>query len=449
MNFPETLKYGLNVYGKSVKYTALLLLSLLGFSVNPLWPQNTLTLKDCYEKAAAVNALSAEKPLYSNVWELKDRNLAKGWLPSLDANGSFIYNSSVVDIGSELGSIPIPGIKDAIKPLPHEQYKITVDINQLIYDGGAIKGARQVEKADLTVNQKQTETDIYALRSQINSYFFNILLLTRQKALLNNYLDLFNKRISSLESAARNGTALRSDIDAITSEKIRTEQQLSENDFRKAAFLNILGEMTGIKIDTSIKLVSPVISQNLPGELTRPELQLFDLRKDELTATLQVIGSKRLPKAFGYATLGYGNPPGSNFFKNEFAPYYVVGAGIKWNIFDWNRSKNERQLVTFQKSILDGRKSDLSDKLNRLLEAKKAEIYSLESLVKSDSDLIVLRKRITLSAGSKYENGTITAAEFLNEVNSEKQAVINAEIHKINLSMARVEYLNISGRDVE
>ena len=82
-------------------------------------------------------------------------------------------------MSSVLGSLPIPGIANAIKPLPHEQYKITVDINQVIYDGGAIKGARALEKADLSVNEKQTETDLYKLRGQINSYYFSILLLDK------------------------------------------------------------------------------------------------------------------------------------------------------------------------------------------------------------------------------------------------------------------------------
>jgi len=74
---------------------------------------------------------------------------------------------------------------------------------------------------------------------------------------------------------------------------------------------------------------------------------------------------------------------------------------------------------------------------------------SLKALIETDSDLITLRKRITVSAESKYENGTITATEYLNELNSEKQALINLEVHRINLSMARIEYLNISGKEIE
>jgi outer membrane protein TolC len=424
----------------------LVVLFFLSFTIQA---QKILTLKECYDHAATANALAGEKKGYSDISGLKDENLVKGWLPTLDANGSLVYNSSVVDMSSVLGSLPIPGIAGAIKPLPNEQYKVTVDVNQVLYDGGAIKGARALEKADLSVNEKQTETDIYKLRGQINSYYFNVLLLDRQKELLNNYLEIINKRIESIRSGINNGVILKSDEDVMTSEKINIEQQLAENEIRKTAFLKILSDLTGNKIDGSTEFILPALTSELSTELSRPELQLFDLRKEQLAAGMKVIESRRMPKAMGFATFGYGNPPGGNFFKNEFAPYYILGASIKWNIFDWNKAKNEKQIISFQQSIIENRKNDLTDNLKRLLESKNSEILSLKTLIETDSELITLRKRITASAESQYKNGTITATDYLNELNSERQAMINFEIHKINLSMAKIEYLNISGQEIE
>jgi outer membrane protein TolC len=426
-----------------------ILISIILLTPVVCFSQKILTLRECYEKAYAVTPVSAEKETYTNIWQLKDKNLTKGWLPTLDANGSFVYNSSVVDMTDVLGSLPFPGIADYIKPLPHEQYRVTLDINQMIYDGGAIKSARALEKADLSINEKQTETDLYKLRTQINTYYFNILLLDRQKELLKNYLELINKRISSMNSALVSGVLLKSDIDVLASEKIRLEQQISENEIRKGSLLKILSGMIGAEIDAATEFVLPATAEELSGELSRPELQIYDLRKEQLDATLQVIQSKRLPKAFGFATLGYGNPPGNNFFKDEFAPYYILGAGVKWNIFDWNRAKNEKQVISLQQSMIDNRKSDMTDNLRRLLDAKDAEITNLKSLLESDSELITIRKRITAAAESQYENGTITATDYMNELNSERQAVINYEIHKINLAMAGVEYLNISGKEIK
>lgn len=436
----------LNTMNEMKKELLLLFILLVPVSA---FTQKIVTLRECYERAYASAAVAREKEAYSDIWKLKDKNLSRSWLPTLDANGNFIYNSSVVDMTDVLGSLPVPGISDYIRSLPHEQYKVTLDISQTIYDGGAVKGARALEMAGFAVNEMQTETDLYKLREQINSCYFNLLLLSRQRELLQSYLKLINKRISSVNSALANGVILESDRDVLLSEKIKLEQQVSENDIRRASLLKILSSFTDTHIDDSTELVMPAVGQKLTDELTRPELQLFDLRREQLDASRKLIQSKRMPKAFGFATLGYGNPPGSNFFKDEFAPYYILGAGVKWNIFDWNSVKTEKQVLSLQQSIIDNRKSDMTDNLRRLLDAKNAEIENLESLLKTDSELIDIRKRIASAAESQYENGAITATEFMNELNAERQALINHEIHQISLAMARIEYLNMSGKEIK
>jgi outer membrane protein TolC len=430
-----------------MKRTVLILLFLPGLTTLSLFSQKIITLKDCYDKAMSVNALAGEKEAYSSISLIKDKNLSKGWLPTLDANASANYISDVVDFSKAMSSIP--GVASILTPMPHDQYKVTLDINQVIYDGGAIKSGRALEKAENNINEKQTETDLYKLRAQINTYYFNAMLLNRQKELLKNYLNLIQKRIATMQSALKNGVIQESDLDVLTSEKIKLEQQISENDLRKAALLKILSDLTGDQIEPSTEFILPETSQELTGELMRPELQLYDLHREQLNAGLKLAQSKRMPKAFGYATLGYGKPPGQDFFKTNFDTYYIVGGGIKWNIFDWNRVNNEKKVIALQQGILENRKKDLEDNLTRQLEAKSAEISSLKTLLETDSELISLRKRITASAESQYENGTITATEYLNEMNSEQQAEINYEIHKISLAMTRIEYLNISGKEIQ
>jgi outer membrane protein TolC len=440
----------INKYSRNFRYLKLLFLLVLTVACSgKTYSQKILTLKECYDMALTVNPLSGEKEAYSSIAKIKDENLSKGWLPTLDANASVAYNSDVVDMANLFAAFPIPGLADIVSPMPKDQYKVTLDINQVIYDGGAIKSARLLEKADLSINEKQTETDLYKLRGQINAYFFNIMLLSRQKELLTNYHNLVTKRIASMQSALKNGIVLKSDIDVLTSEKIKLEQQLTENNLRKNTLLKILSDLTGTVIDNSTLFIIPDQTIRLTNELSRPELQIFGLRKEQLSAGLQLAHSRRMPKAFGFATLGYGDPPGSNFFNDTFDTYYVIGAGIKWNIFDWNKFKKEKQVITLQQGILDKRHNDLADNIKRQLESKNSEINSLIELLKTDTEMIELRKRITATAESQYENGTITATELLNEMNSEQQAVINYEIHKINLAFARIEYLNISGNEIE
>jgi outer membrane protein TolC len=392
------------------------------------------------------SSLAGEAEAYSNISRLNDENLKKGWLPTLDANATALYNSDVVDLTKSLGSIP--GISKLITPMPHDQYKLTLDVNQVIYDGGAIKSGRAIEKIDQSINRKQTEADLYKLREQINTYYFNVMLLDRQQEILNQYLDLINKRLSSMQSSVNNGVVLKSDLDVLASEKIKTGQQIAENELHRISLLKILSDITGTNIDSTSQFVLPVQGRELINELKRPELQLYDLTKQKLSATIRLQQSQRMPIAFGYATFGYGKPPGQDFFKDSFSTFYVVGGGLKWNIFDWNKVKNSKEIITIQQGITENRKKDLEDNLNRMLESKNSEIASLKTLIETDTELIALRKRISASAESQYQNGVITATQYLNELNAEQQALINFEIHKINLALARIQYLNISGQDI-
>lgn len=425
-------------------FTFILLSSLCGVDA-----QKVLTLKECYESALANSSLSGEKNAYSEISLIREKNIAAGWYPSLDFNASALYNSDVVDLSSKFAALPVPGLSNAIGSMPHDQYKVTLDINQVIYDGGSVKSARELEKAELKVNEKQTETDLYKVRSMVNGYYFNILLLRRQKELYSLYLDLIEKRLKSVQSAVKNGVMLRSDADVLRSEMINLQQQLSENEIRSNSLVSALSDLIGMQIEPSTELVLPLQNREFSNEITRPEVDLLESRKEQLSAGESLSSSKRMPKAFGFATLGYGNPPGSNFFADEFDTYYIIGAGIKWNIFDWNKVKNEKQVISLQKNIIDNRKKDLTDNIRRQLETKSAEISNLEKLMESDSELAEIRKRITASAESQHSNGTITATEYLNILNAEKQVMINSEIHRINLSLARIEYLNISGQDPE
>lgn len=408
--------------------------------------QEVVTLKECYESARVASALAGESTYYTEISGLKEKNISAGWLPTIDLNASALYNSDVADLSSKFAALPIPG---SIGSMPHDQYKITVDINQVLYDGGAVRIAKELERADLKVNEKQTEADLYKIRSQVNGYYFNILLLKRQKELLDSYRELLEKRLQSVGSAVENGVMLRSDADVIRSEILNLQQQLSENEIRTNSLLNALSDLTGIKLDPSTELILPAQDSGLAGEISRPELQLMDMRKEQLSAGESLAASRRMPKAFGFATLGYGNPPGSNFFMDEFDTYYIIGAGIKWNIFDWNKVKNEKKVFSLQKNIIESRKKDLTDNITRQLELKEAEINNLERLVETDLELAEIRKRITASAESQHNNGTITATEYLNILNSEKQVMINAEIHRISLALNRIEYMNISGQELE
>ena len=430
------------------KYILISIITISACSFNTA-AQDLISLKTCYENALDNHPRAGEKHMQEQIWQLKQDNLNSAWFPKIEAGASALYNSSVADLGSTLGMAPLPGIENYLPSVAHDQYKVTIDINQLIYDGGATKSNRLVEDAALEVNREEVEVELYAIREQVNRYYFTFILLQKQREQLAIYLQTITEQILSLESGIRNGVLLPSDRDVLRAEKIKIEQQAGEIGIRINSTAAVLSQLTGMDINNDTRALVPDIYIRPGEEPARPELNVLDLKGLQLDAGKDLVRSERMPRAFAFATLGYGKPPGNDFFSDTFGPYYIVGAGIKWKIIDWKNSKRQQQLIDINKAIIDSHRKSLEEKLVRALEMKYAEIRSLETALESDDELIATLGSVRKTALSQYNNGTITASEYLREWSKEKEAVINREIHAVSLTKAKVEYLNIAGKEIE
>lgn len=51
-----------------------------------------------------------------------------------------------------------------------------------------------------------------------------------------------------------------------------------------------------------------------------------------------------------------------------------------------------------------------------------------------------LKENVAKASASQFENGQITATEYLSEKNAETKARLNLQLHKIQLHHARIDY---------
>lgn len=423
---------------KRLAFLPILLLPAL-----PLMSQRTVTLWQCYDSAAVTSPLSGEWELYAGLTLLRDRNVAAAWFPSLDLGGSFNYQSDVVDISDMLGSLPVP--PGSLPSIPHEQYRATVDLNQVIWDGGVTRSAREVERVVSELNMQQSEADIYRLREQVNNLFFPLLLTRSQAEVTSVLISELSTRIMEASSGVENGVVPPVTLDVLRAEMIKAGQVAAELSRRHDAMAHALEQltgMTGLKY-AGLELPDHFITGNEAVE--NPDLQLFDTRSRQLELSKNLLKSQRMPRFFGFAQAGYGNPPGNNFFSDKADIYYSFGAGMKWNIYDWGKNSNERKTLALQQQLLDIRKRSAEESLQRLLTLKMSEIESLREAAGRDEELIGIRSRIAAAAASQLKNGTITASQYMTELNNEKQAVIAAAARKISIARAETEYLYITG----
>jgi outer membrane protein TolC len=407
--------------------------------------QKTVTLWQCYDSAAVATPLSGEGALYTEMSLLRDRNLAAAYLPALDLNGNFVYNSDILDIAEIYGQLPVP--PEVIPSIPNEQYRATFDVSQVIWDGGVTRSARAVEQVINELNLKQNEADVYRLREQVNNYYFSVLLVSSQMEVTGLLIADLDGRIREASSGVTNGVVTPVTLDVLLAEKIKAGQQLSELTHRRQSLVSALEQITGMTglQDASFQL--PDITITGDEIIDNPDMRLFEVRSRQLEVSKDLLKSQRMPKAFGFAQAAYGNPPGSNFFSETADFYYSVGAGFRWNIFDWNKNSNERKSIAIQQQLIDIRRSATEESLQRLLTIKMAEITALREAAEQDDELINIRRKISGVAASQLENGTITASQYLTELNNEKQAVSSAAIRQIGIARAEVDYIYITGNN--
>jgi outer membrane protein TolC len=400
---------------------------------------DTLTLDLCQKKALENYPLIKQKDLINKTSELKLFNIAKTYLPQLNLNGQATYQSAVTELPFSIPNVTIP-------TLDKDQYKATLDVTETFYDGGLTSKQKKLEQVSLQSNLQELETELYQLKDKVNTIYFGIIALQESKKLLLLQKEDLKNNLTKVESGVKNGAVLQSNADVLKAEIIKIEEQVIELESGITSGFNMLGDYmnTTILATAVLKLPETVIPKT-DYDITRPELKSFDLQQQTLDASKSLLNCRLIPRVSGFGEMGYGRP-GLNMLSNDFSSFYMVGAKITWTLWDWNQTKNEKQLIDIQTQTLNTQKDLFNQGVKILLEKTTSDIQKYQDLQEKDKEIIALREKITLSYESQLVNGAITATEYLTEKNEELQAKLDLETHKIELVKAQIDYLTTKGK---
>ena len=402
-------------------------------------PADTLQLYECHRSAIENHPYFKQKELYSQSKELRTKNHTANWYPSLDMNGKYTWQNEVVELPIP---IDIPGFETPL--MPHYNYKLSLDIQQTVYDGGITKSSKKLEESTLLVNQQQVEVSLNQLKEQVNQLFFYILALQQQEKSIQLKLDELEEKFAVIESGVRNEIFLQSDQDIMKAEILKVKQLLAEFSITKSSVFQMLSSLTSMEIHEDAILVLPPSDVWVTVEIPRPEQVLYDLQILKLDASMDLVSKQRHPKAYVFGSFAYGNP-GLNFFRDELRGFYVVGAGLQWNIWDWSKTSRSKQDISIQQEIIRSQKAAFDKNQNIQLAEKLAEISKYTEAVKRDEEIVLLRAKISKSTASQLENGMITTTDYIAELNAETEARIRLETHRIQLVQAQINYLTTKG----
>ncbi|MDO8928825.1 MAG: TolC family protein [Bacteroidota bacterium] len=419
-----------------MKTIKLLFLALL-LPVHLLIAQEAVTLEQCQQWARENHPTLKQLEIYQQILGLKNENNSTSFLPQFTLNGQATYQSDVTKIGI---SIPNMNIPTADK----DQYKIYLDLKQTIWDGGLSKAKELINETENAGNQSQIEVELYQVKEKVNQFYFTSFLIQENLKIIEKKTETLGERQRILESAVKNGMVLASELDQLLAEQIKTDQLVLELKSNRETVLSALAILTGKESHQMQNLALTGEPTLLDKPMMRPELDLFAKQNDLLNANSEILKRMRHPKLFGFGQAGYGKP-GLNMLNNEFDTYYLVGLGFNWNVLDWKNTSRQRQVLKLQQEIVQTKQENFIRNIDLASDQQNKQIEQLTQLLKSDQELIQVRERITKTSASKLENGTITTADYIQDLNAETTAKLMLETRKIQLKEARVKLANIRG----
>ena len=422
---------------------------MLAVALSPLAAQ-TLTLEQCQQMARENYPLVEQRGLIEKSSEFTVANAKHNWLPQVSISAQATYQSDVVtipqdivDMVGQLEGSPILGAVGIDMPdlnydgIPKDQYKAAVEVQQIIYGGGAVKAQVEAAKAQGEADQQNWETEMYALRERVNQLYFGTLLLQEKGKEVNLMMDELERNKRLVQACVDLGVAGQSDVDKLQVEILSARQQRSEIDASLKAYRIMLGIMTGQEIAEGTEFVKPAMTL-LPAELqiNRPELRYIDAQQRLLDAQKRGVDAAIKPQIGAFFQGAYSNmglDMFSTMMNNGWEPYFIAGIQLKWNLSGFYNRKSSLSKIETARSQLALQRETFLYNMNLKSRQEQIGIERMQEVMKEDDEIIRLRTSIRERAAAGVENGTVTVNDLLREIHAENLARQNKVTHEIEL----------------
>ena len=391
------------------------------------------TLEECQTAAERNYPLIRQYGLIERTTELTAKNIGKGWLPQVTASAQATLQSDVTAWPDQMQTM-LAGLGVDIEGLKKDQYRVGLDVQQTLFDGGTISSQKAIVRQQGEVQAAQTEVDIYKVRRRVNEMYFGLLLIDEQLKLNADLQELLEGNERKLQTMFKKGTAAESDYLNVKAERISAAQQRTSLESQRKALARMISAFCNIEVK---EVVKPVVdAEKLQYTGLRPELKAIDAQLRLADAQEKALNAALMPKLGVFAQGWYGYP-GLNLFEDmmhrQFSLNGMVGARLTWNIGALYSRKNDKAKLNVQREAFNVQRETFL--FNNSLEQiqQNENIGRYKRLMGDDEELIVLRSAIRRAAESKLAHGIIDVNDLVREINAENAARVQRSVHEIEM----------------
>ncbi|HLZ89086.1 MAG TPA: TolC family protein [Puia sp.] len=397
-----------------------------------------LTIWEAYRVARENYPSSKQRGLIEKTREYTLQNAARGYLPQLSFAGQATMQSDVTNLPIK---IPVAGF--SMPQYSKDQYKIYGEVDQAVYDGGMIHNQQEAARVAAAIQEKSLDVELHTLFDRVDQLYFGVLLLDaqlRQNDLLRQ--DIRNG-LEKMQAMVDNGTAYKSGVDELQAQLLQAGETQTEENATRKGYLNMLLMLLGKTPGAMVSLTEPP-ELSLHTTISRPELLLFEFQQRNYDLQDEAAAALIRPRFSLFVQGGYSRP-GLNMLSNNFSFYALGGIRMSWNLGGWYTLKRQRALSEIGRRGLDLQRETFLLNTGMQQEQSILEVARYTALLQEDGPIIELRTAVKEAALAQLRQGTLSAHDYLTQVNAEDQSRETRVLHRIQLLRSEYAYQTLIG----
>lgn len=392
------------------------------------------TLDECRRLAREHYPEIRQYDLIRQTKEYTLSNANKSWIPQVAFAAQATWQTAVPTLPDALtGMLSQQGV--AIPGINKDQYKIALELNQTIWDGGKTKADKRIAEAEAEEQNRATDVDFHTLEGRVDNLYFGILLLDERVRQTRLTIELLRSNLEKVRSLQRNGVAMQTDADAVEAELLTVGQQFTQIEASRASYRQMLEIFIGKELGEQ-QLILPDTEQPVSYDNARPELALFDAKIEKLTAQEKLVKASTRPR-FGLFAQGYYGYPGMDFFESMMSSDWswnaMIGVKMSWNFGAYYTKKNSLNKLRTAKRQVDVQREVFRFNTQLQTTAENGDIARLRKALADDDRIVALRRSVREAAESKLRNGVIDTNDLLRKITEEATAATARSAREIEL----------------
>lgn len=397
----------------------------------------TLSLEDCVAQAREHYPAVAQYGLLEKTERFNLSNVSHAWLPQGGVSAQATWQNQVAALPELLTNIMSQQGVD-YSGLQKTQYKVGVDVSQLIWDGGNSAANRRVISTATEIEKSGIDLQLYDVEGRVQDIYFALLLLDSNIIRTEKSIALTDSTLRQVRAMYANGIAMSSDCDQMEARLLTLQQQKQQLKANRDSYGRILEIFIGEEIGNRT-LALPAENEIAVSGFSHPQLMHFDTQLKNISARESGVRASVMPTVGAFISAYYGYPS-FDMFKNmrSHNPDFNFLAGIKmsWNFGSlYSRGNNLNKLKLEREKVSVNREIFLFN--NGIAESENlGKISSLRKIMENDERIVSLRKSVLDAARSQLRNGVIDTTSLLSKLTDEELAENELSLHRIQLIQA-------------